>query len=82
MPRVRLALQEQYIIKLSLTPVTGKGAFIDTNKIKESDLSFMITVKVVNKTTMDTSLTKLAPVAGMKPANFTDVFGDSFISGR
>jgi len=29
-------------------PTKGKGDFINTSKVKESDVSFMISVKVVN----------------------------------
>ncbi|MCJ1457650.1 hypothetical protein MMC28_008019 [Mycoblastus sanguinarius] len=65
----------------NLVDGSGKGSFINSNKIKESDMSFITTVKVVNQVIIDHSLTKFNQITGLKPSSFTDVYGDCFISG-
>lgn len=54
---------------------------MNESKIKNADLTFMVSCKVVNQIKMDQSLTKFTPVPGLAPADFTRVYGDSFISG-
>ncbi|KAF4462445.1 hypothetical protein FALBO_10745 [Fusarium albosuccineum] len=49
--------------------------------IKNSDLTYMVSCKVVNQITMDQSLTKFSPIQTLKAADFPRVYGDSFISG-
>ncbi|KAI9924691.1 hypothetical protein MW887_006543 [Aspergillus wentii] len=61
---------------------TGKGTFINSNKIKESDINFLISVKVINQTVTDNGLTKFTPIENLdSSAEFTRIYGDSFISG-
>ena len=49
--------------------------------IEVSDLNFFITVKVVNQTINLKDVLKFQPIKELEPAKFTDVFGDTFISG-
>lgn len=70
-----------FAIKYDTFNADGKGDFINTSKIKESDASFLISVKVVNQVVYDHSLTKFHAISGLKTSNFTDVYGDSFIAG-
>ncbi|CAI7660092.1 unnamed protein product [Penicillium glandicola] len=70
-----------FLIKYDSFDAKGKGDFLNTSKVKESDVSFMISVKVVNQVIQDHSLTKFNPINGLKGQNFTEVYGDSFISG-
>ncbi|KAF2421480.1 hypothetical protein EJ08DRAFT_682947 [Tothia fuscella] len=70
-----------FAIKYDSFNASGKGDFINTSKIKESDVSFMISVKVINQVIYDHALTKFNPIAEIKESNFADVYGDSFISG-
>ncbi|KAG2421936.1 hypothetical protein HFD88_005912 [Aspergillus terreus] len=63
---------------------TGKGTFINSNKMKDADINFLISVKVVNQTVTDNSLTKFQPLANVTVADsvsFTKIYGDTFISG-
>lgn len=60
---------------------TGQGDFLNSDKIKSSTISFLISVKVVNQTITDRKLNKFWPVDGVVPGDFTEVYGDSFISG-
>jgi hypothetical protein len=71
-------------IKYDQLKVDGSGNFININKVKESDLSIMVSVKVVNQIVYDHTLTKFQPVSNIKeasPQRLVEVYGDSFISG-
>ncbi|KAJ7351546.1 hypothetical protein DFH08DRAFT_923452 [Mycena albidolilacea] len=62
----------------------GGGAsahFIDSNKFKESDLNYFIQVKVTNEQLVAHDVTEFCPIANVSDADFTRVYGDSFISG-
>jgi hypothetical protein len=64
--------------------VEGNAKFVDTDKIKNSDVSIMISVKVVNQSIYDHQLLKFQPVSGIKDLTaqrLIEVYGDSFISG-
>lgn len=54
---------------------------MNSNIIKESDMNFLITCKVINQVVHDESLTKFVPLANTAGLTFAEVFGDSFISG-
>ncbi|KAK6814232.1 hypothetical protein RU639_010111 [Aspergillus parasiticus] len=60
---------------------TGKGSFINSNKIKDADINFLISVKVINQTVTDNALTEFSPIDNLPADKFTDVYGDTFISG-
>ncbi|KAK6354951.1 hypothetical protein TWF696_004079 [Orbilia brochopaga] len=71
-------------IKNDQLQVDGSGKFINTNKIKESDVSIMVSVKVVNQVIHDHALTKFQPISNIKdvsPQRLVQVYGDSYISG-
>ncbi|KAJ5360779.1 hypothetical protein N7517_009970 [Penicillium concentricum] len=60
----------------------GKGTFINSNKIKDADINFMLSVKVINESIVDQGLTDFNPIANLQSSSdFTEVYGDSFISG-
>ncbi|KAJ7797131.1 hypothetical protein B0H13DRAFT_1674612 [Mycena leptocephala] len=62
----------------------GGGAsahFIDSNKFKESDLNYFIQVKVTNQQLVADDVTEFSPIENVSDADFTRVYGDSFISG-
>ncbi|KAF2007639.1 hypothetical protein P154DRAFT_152 [Amniculicola lignicola CBS 123094] len=67
-------------IKTSKIGGSANGAFIDSDKFKESDLNFFIQVKVVNQSTMARNYTEFEKI-DVPPAQFNDVYGDCFISG-
>lgn len=60
---------------------SGKGAFIDSDKFKSSDLNFYISVKVVNQTINFKDALQYNPLRSVNKDNFREVYGDSFISG-
>ncbi|MCJ1249394.1 hypothetical protein MMC30_006617 [Trapelia coarctata] len=60
---------------------SGRGAFIDSDKFKSSDLNFYISVKVVNQTINFKDALQFNPIRSVNSDNFREVFGDGFISG-
>ena len=68
-------------IKAGKVGGSGKGAFVDSDKFKESDLNFYISVKVVNQTINFKDALVYNPMRSVNKDNFREVYGDSFISG-
>ena len=60
---------------------SGKGAFIDSDKFKSSDLNFYISVKVVNQTINFKDALQYNSLRSVNKDNFREIYGDSFISG-
>ncbi|KAH7165330.1 hypothetical protein EDB81DRAFT_852234 [Dactylonectria macrodidyma] len=70
-------------VKMAKIGGSGRGSFVDSDKFKESDLSFYISVKVVNQTVNfkdALEFNKLRSV-DINSDDFNKVYGDSFISG-
>jgi hypothetical protein len=70
-------------VKMAKIGGSGRGSFVDSDKFKESDLSFYISVKVVNQTVNfkdALEFNKLRSIA-IGSDDFNKVYGDSFISG-
>lgn len=76
-----LQINAAFTIKYDAFDAKGKVGFLNTSKVKEADVTFLISVKVVNQVIYDHSLVNFQPVDGVDPKNFTEVYGDSFISG-
>lgn len=71
-------------VKMAKIGGSGRGSFVDSDKFKESDLSFYISVKVVNQTVNfkdALEFNKLRSVVISSADEFNKVYGDSFISG-
>ncbi|KAK6339825.1 hypothetical protein TWF718_009215 [Orbilia javanica] len=68
-------------IKYGTIGGSGRGAFIDSDKVKDSDLNFYISVKVVNQTINMKDALIYQPLNTVTASDFNKVFGDSFISG-
>lgn len=60
---------------------SGKGSFVDSDKFKESDLNFFISVKVTNQSINIKDALVFQGLPSVTEANFRDVFGDCYISG-
>ncbi|KAF4446873.1 Mannose-binding lectin [Fusarium austroafricanum] len=70
-------------VKMAKIGGSGRGSFVDSDKFKESDLSFYISVKVVNQTVnfkdaLEFNKLRSVPI---NSDDFNKVYGDSFISG-
>ncbi|KAK6721154.1 hypothetical protein SNK04_000049 [Fusarium graminearum] len=68
-------------IKYGAIGGSGKGSFIDSDKFKESDLNFFISVKVINQSINIKDALIFQALPSVDDTNFVDVFGDCFISG-
>jgi hypothetical protein len=68
-------------IKAGKVGGSGKGSFVDSDKFKESDLNFYISVKVVNQTINFKDPLVYNPLRSVNKDNFREIYGDSFISG-
>ncbi|KAH7146774.1 hypothetical protein B0J13DRAFT_621722 [Dactylonectria estremocensis] len=70
-----------FSIKYDAFDAKGKVGFLNTSKVKEADVTFLISVKVVNQVIFDHSLIHFQPIDGVGAENFTEVYGDCFVSG-
>ena len=68
-------------IKYGTVKGSGSAAFVNENKVSQSDINYIITVKVTNAMTIIPYDMTFLPLEGLDPRDFTEVFGDSFISG-
>lgn len=68
-------------IKAAKVGGSGRGSFVDSDKFKESDLNFYISVKVINQTLNFKDALVYNPLRSVDQNNFQQVYGDSFISG-
>ncbi|KPM42480.1 hypothetical protein AK830_g4057 [Neonectria ditissima] len=68
-------------IKYGAIGGAGKGSFVDSDKFKESDLNFFISVKVINQSINIKDALVFQGLPSVNETNFRSVFGDSFISG-
>ncbi|KIP02241.1 hypothetical protein PHLGIDRAFT_79414 [Phlebiopsis gigantea 11061_1 CR5-6] len=59
----------------------ASASFMDSNKFKESDINYFIQVKVTNQQLVAPNLSEFCSIDGVRPVDFTRVYGDSFISG-
>lgn len=76
-----MSISGAFSIRYNMIGGSAKGAFIDANKFKESDLNFYISVKVVNQTVNFKDALVFNDVPCRNKDNFPKIFGDSFISG-
>ncbi|KAM0211949.1 hypothetical protein ACHAQI_005103 [Fusarium lateritium] len=68
-------------IKYGAIGGSGKGSFIDSDKFKESDLNFFISVKVINQSINIKDALIYQALPSVDEKNFVEIFGDCFISG-
>lgn len=57
---------------------------MDSSKVKDSDINFFVQVKVVNQQLVADDVTKFNAIANVPATDqkrFTDIYGDTFISG-
>lgn len=68
-------------IKYGTVKGSGSASFVNENKVSQSDLNYIITVKVTNAVHTYPDQMKFNPMDDLDPKDFTEVFGDCFISG-
>lgn len=64
-----------------LGSLSGKAAFVDSTDIQKADINYLIHVKVVNQRLIADNITAFCPIDYIEPGQFTEVYGDCFISG-
>jgi hypothetical protein len=68
-------------VKVGTVTGSGSGSYIDEDKIKQSDINFIITVKVTNQKTGMPGEAQFNSIEGLDRSKFADTYGDTFISG-
>lgn len=68
-------------IKYGTIKGAGSTSIVNENKVNQSDLNYIVTVKVTNETSPVADKMTFNPIPEMESSKFTDVFGDCFISG-
>jgi hypothetical protein len=64
-----------------LGSLSGKAGFVDSTDIKKADINYLVHVKVINQRLTADNVTEFSPIDHVKPGQFTDIYGDCFISG-
>lgn len=79
----RMDISGGHIIKVDALGAGTKaqGYFVDEVAFKNADLNYLIHVEVTNQRLVAEDVTQFAPLRNVIPARFTEVYGDSFISG-
>lgn len=68
-------------IKYGTIKGAGSASIVNENKVNQSDLNYIVTVKVTNETSPVADKMTFNPILDLDNKRFTDVFGDCFISG-
>ncbi|EXJ55901.1 hypothetical protein A1O7_08832 [Cladophialophora yegresii CBS 114405] len=70
-------------VKMAKIGGSGRGSFVDSDKFKQSDLNFYISVKVINQTINFKDALVYNSMRSCEPGSdeWKKVYGDSFISG-
>ena len=68
-------------IKYGTIKGAGSTSIVNENKVNQSDLNYIVTVKVTNETTPIADKLTFNPIPELDNKRFTEVFGDCFISG-
>ena len=68
-------------IKYGTVKCAGNSSIVNENKVNQSDLNYIVTVKVTNETSTIADKMTFNPIPELDNKKFTEVFGDCFISG-
>lgn len=68
-------------IKYGTIHGNASASFVNENKVLDSQLNYIVSVKVNNDASMTPDDMEFNPIEGVPPERFTEVFGDCFISG-
>ncbi|KAK6497175.1 hypothetical protein TWF506_004650 [Arthrobotrys conoides] len=78
----KLEVSGALTIKLDgLGGVSGKAAFVDSEDIKTADVRYSLNVKVTNQRLVADEMTQFVPIPHIEAGQFTEIYGDCFISG-
>ncbi|PSR82112.1 hypothetical protein BD289DRAFT_454493 [Coniella lustricola] len=78
-----MAISGALSVKMAKIGGSGRGSFVDSDKFKESDLNFYISVKVANQSVNFKDALVYNPMRSVEIGSddFNKTYGDSFISG-
>ena len=78
-----MAISGALSVKMAKIGGSGRGSFVDSDKFKQSDLNFYVSVKVANQTVNFKDALVYNPMRSIDIDNkdFNKIYGDSFISG-
>lgn len=68
-------------IKYGTIHGNASAGFVNEAKVLDSQLNYVVTVKVNNESTQEPQEMDFQPIEGLPADKFTEVYGDSFISG-
>lgn len=68
-------------IKYGTVKASGSSNFVNEHNINDSDINFMVSVKVMNEVYPVPTTMNFNAIEGLPPDRFPAVFGDSFIAG-
>lgn len=68
-------------IKYGTVKASGSSNFVNEHNINDSDINFMVSVKVMNEVYPVPTNMAFNAIEGLPPDRFPAVFGDSFIAG-
>ncbi|KAG9242249.1 hypothetical protein BJ878DRAFT_516481 [Calycina marina] len=69
------------LVKENGTLDSSTGAFVNLDSMKDSDLNYLVQVKVTSKHLEADHLNQIREIEGISPADVTEVYGDTFVSG-
>jgi hypothetical protein len=69
-------------IKYGTIHGNASASFVNETKVLDSQLNYVVTVKVNNESPADSSEMTFIPIDGVPKDQFTNIYGDCFISGR
>jgi hypothetical protein len=69
-------------IKYGTIHGNASAGFVNENKVLNSQLSYVVTVTVNNNTHAEPATMEFQAIEDLPAEDFTEVYGDAFISGR
>lgn len=69
------------LVKYATVEANANASMIHESRVHDSQLNYMVSVKVNNDSTETQENTEFQPIEGLPPERFTQVYGDCFISG-
>lgn len=69
-------------IKYGTIHGNGSASFVNENKVLDSQLNYIVSVKVNNIGPIEPEDMEFQPIERLPPEKFTEVYGDAFISGK
>ncbi|EEH35373.2 hypothetical protein PAAG_06420 [Paracoccidioides lutzii Pb01] len=76
-----LNISSSATISYASSQANGSTNFVKENNISESDINFIVSVKVTNELPIQPTQLEFRAMEGLDPDRFSEVYGDCFIAG-